>query len=156
VRVSAKADYAVRAALELATQPRDTPVKGDQIAVNQDIPARFVDNILFELRQADIVESKRGTEGGYCLAQDPAHVTIAQVIQAVEGPVAAVRGHRPDEVSYSGSAKSLQDVWLALRANTRLVLESVTLADVADGLLPEPVLALASHPEATADRSTEP
>ena len=152
MRVSAKADYAVRAVTELATAPQDLPIKGDQIAIAQDIPLRFLENILAELRQHDIVHSRRGADGGYWLARSPDDITVAEVIRAVEGPLASVRGERPDQLSYRGAAKPLEGVWLALRANIRIVLEAVTLADVVAGDLPEPVRGLAEHPEATADR----
>ena len=154
MRVSAKADYAVRAVIELATAPSELPIKGDQISVAQDIPMRFLENILAELRQHDLVTRSRGADGGYWLARSPDDITVAEVIRAVEGPLAVVRGERPDQLSYRGSSKPLQDVWLALRANIRVVLESVTLADVVAGDLPEPVRGLSEHPEATADRPT--
>ncbi len=152
MRVSAKADYAVRAAIELATQPQELPIKGDQIAISQDIPLRFLENILGELRQHGIVHSRRGADGGYWLARSPDDITVAEIIRAVEGPLASVRGERPDQLGYRGSAEPLKDVWLALRANIRIVLESVTLHDVVSGALPEPVRGLSAHPEATADR----
>ena len=154
MRVSAKADYAVRATIELATQPPELPIKGDQIALAQDIPIRFLENILAELRQHDIVHSQRGANGGYWLARTPDDLTVADVIRAVEGPLASVRGERPDQLNYRGAAKPLEDVFLALRANIRIVLESVTLADVVANDLPEPVRGLSQHPEATADRPT--
>lgn len=128
------------------------PVKGDQIAIAQDSPLRFLENILAELRQHDIVFSRRGADGGYWLARPADDITVAEVIRAVEGPLASVRGERPDQLAYIGASKPLQDVWLALRANIRVVLESVTLADVVAGALPEPVRGLSEHPEATADR----
>ena len=155
MRISAKADYALRAAVELATQPREVPVKADQIAVAQDIPIRFLENILAELRAHDIVESSRGADGGYWLSPAPADLTVAEIIRAVEGPVASVHGERPDRLAYRGAAKPLQDVFLALRANVRAVLESVTLADVASGELPAGVRDLSSHPQATADAPSE-
>jgi len=154
MRVSAKADYAVRAAVELATQPAEVPMKADQVAASQDIPLRFLENILHELRQGDIVELSRGADGGYYLARPAAMITVAEVIRAVDGPVAAVHGHEPEELAYQGSSEPLQDVWLALRANVRMVLESVTLADVVAGALPEHVRALSAHPEATAGHPT--
>jgi Rrf2 family protein len=156
MRISAKADYAVRAMVQLAAQPGDAPVKADLIAVSQDIPLRFLENILHELRQGDLVELGRGADAGYTLARPPAEITVAEVISAVEGPVASVHGRDPDGLAFPGSAKPLQDVWLALRANVRVVLGSVTLADVVAGDLPEPVLELAAHPEATAGSSIEP
>lgn len=150
MRVSAKADYAVRAAVELASLPTGQQAKGDQIAVNQEIPPRFLDAILSELRKNDIVEGLPGPNGGYSLSRAPETITVGEVINAVEGPIASVRGDRPDQLAYRGSARPLQGVWLALRANVRTVLEAVTLADVVAGALPEPVLGLSAHPQATA------
>jgi Rrf2 family protein len=146
VRVSAKADYAVRAAVELASAPADEPIKGEVIAAAQEIPLRFLENILAELRQQGLVHSRRGTEGGYWLAKPSDDITIAEVIRAVEGPLASVRGARPDELDYVGAAEPLKDVWVALRTNIRAVLETVTLADVVAGALPDPVRELAEHP----------
>jgi len=149
MRVSAKADYAVRAAVELATQPPDVPVRADQIAVSQDIPLRFLENILHEMRNNDLVESQLGADAGYWLTKPAAEITIADVMRSVEGPIGAVRGENPHEVPYRGSAKPLQDVWLALRANVGAVLEKVTLADVVAGALPAPVRELSAQPERT-------
>jgi Rrf2 family protein len=147
VRVSAKVDYALRAAAELAAS-KDGPVKGEQIASAQGIPLKFLENILLELRHHGLVQSQRGAEGGYWLARAPAEITLAEVIRAVEGPLANVRGERPETVSYSGPAKSLQDVWIAVRANLRAVLETVTLADLAAGALPGEVESISSDPRA--------
>jgi Rrf2 family protein len=147
MHVSAKADYAVRAAIELAAAPGG-PVKGDRIAEAQQIPLKFLENILLELRHHGLVQSQRGAEGGYWLARPPDEITLAEVIRAVEGPLANVRGERPETVSYRGPAKSLQDVWIAVRANLRAVLETVTLADVAAGSLPDEVEAISSDPQA--------
>lgn len=146
MHVTAKVDYAVRAAVELAAAS-DGPVKGDAIASAQEIPLRFLENILGELRSAGIVRSQRGAEGGYWLARPAEEVTIAEVIRAVEGPIASIRSSRPDEVSFPGAAAPLQEVWIALRANMRAVLEKVTLADVVGGQLPPAVLALTESPE---------
>jgi Rrf2 family protein len=155
MRVSAKADYAVRAAVELATLPAEVPVKADQVAISQDIPLRFLENILYELRQADIVELGRGADGGYYLARPPQGITVAEVIAAVDGPVASVHGRAPGEVAYPGKAQPLQGVWMALRANVRMVIGTVTLADVVAGDLPKPVRELSAHPEATAGSPAE-
>jgi Rrf2 family protein len=147
VRVSAKADYAVRAMIELAAAGEDGPVKGERIAEAQDIPLRFLENILGELRHHGLVESRRGSDGGYRLRRPPAAIPLAEVIRAVEGPLASVRGARPEELDYHGDAEPLQRVWVALRANIRDVLELVTLADVVSGSLPEAVEALSARPE---------
>jgi Rrf2 family protein len=149
VSVSAKADYAIRAALELAAAG-DGPVKGDRIAQAQDIPANFLENILGDLRNAGLVASRRGADGGYRLARPAEEISLADVIRAVEGPLANVRGVRSEQLSYEGSAVPLRDVWVAVRASLRGVLEQVTLADLARGELPEQVKALAADPDAWA------
>lgn len=149
MRVSAKADYAIRAAVELAAAG-DGPVKGDRIARAQSIPPNFLENILADLRNAGIVGSRRGAEGGYWLARPAEAVSLADVIRAVDGPLANVRGVRSDELEYEGSAKALEQVWIAVRASLRGVLEQVTLADVAGGVLPDHVRQLAADPDAWA------
>src|SRR5207247_5876616 len=126
VRVSAKADYAVRAMIELASGGEESsPIKGERIAEAQTIPLRFLENILGELRHAGLVQSRRGTDGGYWLAKPPDDITLADIVRAVEGPLATVRGEPADELSFDGGAKPLRDVWIALRANIRELLESV-------------------------------
>jgi Rrf2 family protein len=147
VRVSAKADYALRAVIELAAT-EDGPVKGERIAQAQEIPLRFLENILGDLRQAGIVRSQRGVEGGYWLARAAEDISVADVVRGVEGPIANVRGVGPELVEYAGSAARLQDVWIAVRANLRGVLEQVSIADLARGELPESVAALAADPDA--------
>jgi Rrf2 family protein len=147
MRVSAKVDYALRAALELAAAGRG-PTKGEQIAQAQDIPLKFLENILLELRHGGLVQSQRGSEGGYWLARPPEEIKLADVIRAVEGPLANVRGSRPETVEYEGPAARLQDVWIAMRANLRAVLEELTLADVASGELPPEIAAITANPEA--------
>src|SRR6266511_2179093 len=130
MRVSAKADYAVRAAIELAAGHDSGPIKGEQIAEAQEIPLRFLENILGDLRHHGLVESRRGIEGGYWLSRPPDEITIGEVIRAVDGPLASARGERADELSYSGAAAPLKQVWVALRNNVRMMHDSVTLADV--------------------------
>jgi Rrf2 family protein len=134
VRTTAKADYAVRAAVELAAA--GALVTAEHVAQAQDIPLNFLENILRDLRRAGIVESRRGQAGGYALARAADEISVADVIRAVEGPLANVRGQAPEALSYPGAAEKLQAVWIALRANVRGVLEQVTLADVARGELP--------------------
>jgi Rrf2 family protein len=146
--VTAKADYAVRAVIELADSKQDAPRKVDDIAQAQGIPVSFLENILTQLRSSGLVRSQRGPEGGYWLAQPPENVSLAQIIRAVEGPLVGVRGQRPEEIEYVGSAEMLQQVWIALRANLRKVLEHVSVADVASGKLPKDVLTLTKHQEA--------
>jgi Rrf2 family protein len=150
VRVSAKADYALRACIELAAAEDEGHVKGERIAQAQDIPLKFLENILGDLRQSGLVRSQRGAEGGYWLARPADEITLAEVIRAVEGPLANVRGVRPDSVTYQGAAEPLRDVWIAVRASLRSVLETVTLADVAVGELPSLVRELVADPEAWA------
>jgi len=147
VRLSAKADYAVRAALELAGAGGG-PLKGERIAEAQGIPLKFLENIMLELRHADLVRSQRGPEGGYRLARPAAGITVGEVIRAVDGPLASVRGQAPEEVSYADAAESLQTVWIALRAAVRSVVDTVTLADVAAGTLPREVVNATRDPDA--------
>jgi Rrf2 family protein len=147
VKVTAKADYAVRATLELATAV-DGLVKGERIARSQGIPLKFLENILIDLRHAGIVHAQRGAEGGYRLAREPDDVTLGEVIRAVEGPLASVRGEPPESVSYNGAARHLQTVWVAVRASLRSVLDDLTLAEVAEGRLPENVQRLTEAPDA--------
>jgi Rrf2 family protein len=147
VRISAKADYAIRAAVELAAQG-EGPTKGEAIAQAQVIPLNFLENILADLRNAGLVASRRGAEGGYWLARPAAEITLADVIRAVDGPLANVRGVRSEQLEYDGSARRLLDVWVAVRASLRGVLEQVTLADVVSGKLPTDVAKLAADPDA--------
>ena len=147
MRISARADYALRAAAELAAAGGG-PVKGDALAAAQSIPAKFLENILADLRHARIVRSQRGSDGGYWLAHPAAEISLADVIRAVEGPLAAVRGEAPEDVEYPGPAKDLQDIWIAVRAAVRGVVEHVTLADLASGNLPEEIRAMGQDPDA--------
>jgi Rrf2 family protein len=147
MRVSAKADYAARAAAELATAT-DAPVKADRIAEAQDIPAKFLETILLELKHAGIVRSQRGPDGGYTLARPAEEISLADVIRAVDGPLANVRGDRPENMEYHGAAEPLTDVWIAVRAALRDILETTTLAHLRDGQLPSRVTELAEDPEA--------
>ena len=147
MRVSAKADYAIRALVELAAASPG-PVKGERVAEAQGIPIRFLENILLDLRKAGLVASQRGSDGGYWLARPARDVTLAEVIRAVDGPLASVRGSRAEELAYAGRSAPLQEVWVAVRASLRRVLESVTLADVASGDLPDVVGALTADADA--------
>jgi Rrf2 family protein len=148
MHVTAKADYAVRAVVELADSSQAAPRKVEDIATSQAIPVSFLENILTQLRSSGVVRSQRGPEGGYWLAHPPEEVNLAQIIRAVEGPLVGIRGQRPEEIEYAGSSQSLQQVWIAVRANLRAVLEQVTVADVAAGSLPKDVLALTRAEEA--------
>jgi len=147
MRVSAKADYAVRAVIELAAAGAG-PVKGERIAQAQEIPLKFLENILGDLRHAGIVRSQRGVEGGYWLARPADELTVAEVVRAVEGPIANVRGVGPETVEYAGSAERLREVWIAVRANLRAVLEHVTVGELARGELPAAIEALSADPDA--------
>lgn len=146
MRVSAKADYAVRAAVELAAAG-DGPVKGEQIATTQGISLKFLENILSELRVSGIVCSRRGADGGYWLARPASEISIADVMRAVEGPLASVRGERPESLEYAGAAEALGRAWIALRTNLRSVLETITLQDLATNKLPARIEKLAAEPE---------
>ncbi|MBV9818249.1 MAG: Rrf2 family transcriptional regulator [Solirubrobacterales bacterium] len=172
MRISAKADYAVRALAELAAadEPDDPgaaqsgeagrraggkpgkPVKAERIATAQGIPLNFLENILGELRHAGLVRSHRGAEGGFRLARPATEVTVADVIRAVEGPLASVRGGPPEDANYDGAAQVLPQVWIAVRVNLRRVMERVTIADVAEGKLPASVLRLTEDPGAWVTR----
>jgi Rrf2 family protein len=148
MQVSAKTDYALRALLELAASADDRPRPVEELAEAQEIPVSFLKNILAQLRSAGIVRSRRGSEGGYQLAQPADQLSLASVIRAVEGPLVGVRGERPEAVSYGGSAECLREVWVAVRVNLREVLEQVTVADVAEGKLPPAVVALTRRDDA--------
>jgi Rrf2 family protein len=148
MRVSAKVDYAVRAMAELAAAEPGVPVKADSLAEAQDIPPAFLDNILLSLRNAGLVESRRGPEGGHRLARGAEKISVADVIRAIDGPLAGVSGQRPEALRYSGAATPLRDVWVAVRANLRAVLEHVTLADLAAGKLPAAIRGLTADEDA--------
>jgi Rrf2 family protein len=142
VRISAKTDYAIRAAAELATAPPGQWVKTESVSNAQDIPLPFLLNILAELRTAGLVRSRRGVDGGYQLGRPADQLTVADIIRAVDGPLANIAGARPEDLGYPGAAKALRDTWVALRATMRFVLEGVTMADLAAGKLPDEVAAL--------------
>ena len=122
-------------------------MKSERLVQAQQIPARFLENILSELRHANLLLSQRGAEGGYWLARPANEITLADIIRAVDGPLANVRGQRPETVGYEGSAARLSEVWIAVRASLRAVLENVTLADLVEGPLPASVVELATRPE---------
>ncbi len=149
MRISAKADYAVRAAAELAAaESAGKPVKGEQLSRAQGIPRKFLENILADLRHAGLVRARRGADGGYALTRPASEISVADVLRAVEGPLAAVQGSRPEGLHYQGAAARLPEVWVALRSNLRAVLERVSLADLASGALPESVVALTTAADA--------
>ena len=145
MHISARSDYAVRACVVLAASA-DGPTKGEAVAAAQHIPAKFLEAILGALRQAGLVNSRRGADGGYWLARPAGEIMVADVIRAVDGPLAEVRGGPPEAVRYDGVAQDLQIVWMAVRASIRNVLEHVSVEDVARGRLPDHVRALAADP----------
>jgi Rrf2 family protein len=145
MRISAKEDYAVRASLELALAG-DSPLKREQISEAQEIPLAFLQNILMELRHAEIVEAQRGRDGGFRLARPASKISVADVVRAVSGPLATIRGTRPQSLDYNAQAEPLKDVWVAMRTNIRAVLEQVTLADLAANRLPAAVRKAAGNP----------
>lgn len=151
MHISARVEYAMKALMELTAAYDEDPafmVKSEAIAREQEIPSKFLENILRGLRHAGIVASQRGADGGFRLARPPAEVSVADVIRALDGPLAAVRGGPPEEVHYSGNAEHLREVWVATRAAVRDVLEHVTLEDIATGDLPGPVNDLLDSPGA--------
>src|SRR4051812_48307593 len=148
MRVSAKADYAIRATAELAAAEGTGQLRADRIAEAQDIPIKFLESILLELKHAGIVRSQRGAEGGYALARPAEDISVADVIRAVDGPLANVRGERVESVEYVGAASELRALWVAVRASLRRVLESTSLQDVVEGDLPAAVHELTADPEA--------
>ncbi|MET7937121.1 Rrf2 family transcriptional regulator [Streptomyces sp. NPDC005322] len=148
MRIPAKADYAVRAALELAAVGEGMSVKAEVIAAAQGIPHKFLEGILGDMRRGGLVTSQRGGKGGYRLARPAESISIADVIRVVDGPLVSVRGVRPPELAYTGPAEALLPLWIAVRANVRKILEEVTLDEVAGARLPEDVLHLAEDPEA--------
>ncbi|MFD7628958.1 RrF2 family transcriptional regulator [Streptomyces sp. NPDC059851] len=148
MRISARADYAVRAALQLAASQDDGPLKAEAIADAQDIPHKFLEGIMNDMRRGGLVLSQRGGNGGYRLAKPADAISIADVIRIVDGPLVSVRGVRPPDLSYTGPAQSLLPLWIALRANVREILDGVTLADVASSDLPTDVSALTDAPSA--------
>jgi len=153
MRLSARADYALRAAIELAATERNH-ITAEQLARAQGIPGKFLEAILTQLRRADLVRSQRGPDGGFWLARPAAEISLADIIRAIDGPLVGVRGERPEKVGYSGAAEPLQTVWIALRANERAILEETTLEDIVTRHLPPRVRELAEDPRAWASGPT--
>jgi Rrf2 family protein len=152
MKITAKADYAVRAALELAASPEGEPVKGEELAERQGIPLQFLEHILLEMKHARLVRAKRGYRGGYWLDRPAEQISIADVIRSVEGPLANIHESAPEDLHYPGPAERLRDVWVAVRANLRGVLEDISLAEVARGDLPWRIDAILNDPEAWVKR----
>ena len=148
MRISAKADYAVRAALEMAAAPPGVPLKGTKIAEAQEIPLQFLEHILLELKHARLVQARRGAHGGYWLAKPASEINVADIIRAVEGPLANIHEAAPEDLHYGGAAEKLRDVWVAVRYNLRAVLEDCTLDQLAAGKLPWRIDAMLGNPEA--------
>jgi Rrf2 family protein len=153
MRLSARADYALRAAIELAAA-KDSHVTAEQLAFAQHIPGKFLETILTHLRRSGLVRSQRGPDGGFWLARPANEISLADIIRAIDGQLLGVRGERPENVTYPGAAEPLQRVWIALRANERAVLETVTLADIVSGKLPEAIQLLTDSPQAWVLRFT--
>ena len=147
MRVTARSDYALRAVAELAAAG-DALLKREAIASHQDIPVDFLETVLLSLKHAGIVQSLRGANGGFRLARAADSISLADVIRAVDGPVADVRGERAEEVEYGGPAEHLQQVWIAVRASLRQILEGISVQDLVDGRLPRAVTRLTDDPEA--------
>ena len=148
--ISAKVDYAVRALCSLASA--DKALTSESLAVSQGLPAKFLESILNDMRRAGLLVSQRGAEGGYRLSRPAASITVAEVIRPLDGPLAEVRGLRPEAATYEGSAEHLQDVWVAVRASLRAVLERVSIADIVSGQLPRSVQKLTTEPGAWLSR----
>jgi Rrf2 family protein len=155
MQVSAKVDYGMRAMLFLAECYQADPaqlVKGDAISKSQSIPVKFLEAILTELRHAGFIISQRGAVGGYRLSRSPEKVSVAELIRVLDGPLAAVRGQRPENVHYEGAAERLQDVWVGIRVALRNVLEGVSLADILAGKFGAPLSELLETPDAWVSR----
>ncbi len=150
VQVPAKAEYAIRALLTLAAS--DHSASAEHLAQVQDLPAKFLGSILSDLRRGGLVSSQRGPEGGFKLARDPDTIMIADILRVVSGPMAGVRGMRPETLHYEGEASHLQDVWIAVRGTLREVLEHVTLGQVLRGDLPTSVTRFTKDPDAWVTR----
>jgi Rrf2 family protein len=149
MRLSARADYALRAVIELAAS-QNGHVTADQLAKSQRIPGKFLEAILTQLGRSGLVRSRRGPDGGFWLARPATEISLADIIRAIDGPLLGVRGERPENLGYIGAAEPLQTVWIALRANERAILEDVTLDHIVSGVLPDSVRKLAEDPRAWA------
>jgi Rrf2 family protein len=147
VHISAKAEYSMRALLTLAAEPGGGALTAERLAAAQALPVKFLENILVDLRRGGLVRSQRGAEGGYRLARPATEITVADVLRLIDGPLAEVRGARPEQSAYEGPAEHLQDVWVAARAALRSVFEHVNLADIASGSLPAHIANLVAEPD---------
>lgn len=152
VDISARTEYALRAMLQLAASPDGDAASIDALASAQDLPRRFLEAIFSDLKSSGLVRSIRGPRGGYVLTRQPEQISLGDVMRAVSGPLAEVRGLRPHETRYTGVASNLPTVWVAVRASLRDVLDTTTLADVLSGSLPPHVKAMADQPDAWQNR----
>jgi Rrf2 family protein len=150
MHISAKVDYAVRALCGLAAT--EHAMTASALAASQNLPEKFLESILNDLRRANLVVSRRGSEGGYLLSRPASEISLADVIRPLEGPLAEVRGLRPEAATYEGAAESLQTVWVAVRASLRGVLEKTTIADIVSGRLPKSIRSLTAVPDAWLSR----
>ncbi|MGH9059233.1 MAG: RrF2 family transcriptional regulator [Acidimicrobiales bacterium] len=144
--VSARSDYALRALVKLAAEGR--PMTADELARSQDLPVKYLEAILLDLRRAGMVATRRGPSAGYRFLRAPEEITPADVMRVLEGPLAEVRGLRPEATNYTETTASLQHLWIGLRASLRGVLEGVTIAQLASGRLPRPLMKLVADPDA--------
>jgi Rrf2 family protein len=151
VHISAKTDYALRALLTLAAADAET-MTGHELADQQQLPLKFLEAILADLRRAGLLRTRRGPVGGYALARPATEISIGEVVRAVDGPLAVIRGERPEDAEYAGAAEHLQSLWIALRAAVRIVLDDVTLAELLSGDLPDRVRELVAEPGAWTSR----
>ncbi len=147
MRVTARADYAMRAVTELAAAG-GTLLKRDEIASRQEIPIEFLESVMLALKHAGIVQSQRGASGGFRLARPADSISVADVVRAVDGPMLDVRGDRAEAIAYAGPAERVQDVWIAVRASLREILEGTSVQDIVDGKMPKPVTRLTDDPAA--------
>ncbi len=147
MRLSARSDYALRAAIELAAA-RPGHLTADHLARTQEMPGKFLEAIMTQLRRAGLVRSQRGPDGGFWLARPASEISLADIIRAIDGPLVGVRGERPEKLGYTGAAEPLQAVWIALRANERAILDEVTLEHIVTGNLPPRVRKLTEDPGA--------
>ncbi|SCL31128.1 RrF2 family transcriptional regulator [Micromonospora inyonensis] len=147
MQISARGDYAIRAALSLAAA-YPSLLSTQSIAAEQDMPRKFLEAVLADLRRAGIVRAQRGAEGGYTLARPPREIAVGAILRAVDGPLAGVRGMRPEETEYLGAAENLPRLWVAVRAAVRQVVDEVSLADLSTGRLPAHVRRLTTRPGA--------
>lgn len=154
MEISAKTEYAVRAMLQLAevSDGQQRPLPAEALAQAQGLPRKFLEAILSDLRKAGLVFSTQGARGGYQLARPAGEISLGAIFRAVDGPLAEVRGRRPQDTTYDGVAKHLPELWVAVRAGLRQVLDGTSLEDLHAGDFPAPVRALLELPDAWQNR----